>query len=135
MPTIELNGCQRFGILTEEAKNGSEISNNTVSGCGTGILVGGGCRGLTLTGNAIADSGEFGILIDRFGGTANKLQIADIAIVSNRIERSGGTGIMARKVRRGLTIEGNAIDGTGSMGAPDGIAVEEAPRRRRRGLF
>jgi hypothetical protein len=51
------------------------------------------------------------------------------------IERSGMTGIMAKSVRRGLTIEGNSIDGSGSMGAPDGIAVEAAPARRRRGLF
>lgn len=127
--------CLRFGILTEEAKNGSEISNNTILGCGTGILVGGGCRGLNISANTVADSGEFGILLDRFGGTPITRQIADISIIQNVIERSGMTGIRAKSVRRGLTIEGNSIDGSGSMGAPDGIAVEAAPARRRRGLF
>jgi parallel beta-helix repeat protein len=126
--------CARFGIMTEEAKNASEIRQNTISACGTGILVGGGCRGLSVNANTIADSREAGILLDRFGGTPNQLQIADVALIGNVIQRSGTAGIVAKGVRRGLMIDQNNVDGSGSLAAGgSGVVVEQAPRDRRRG--
>jgi hypothetical protein len=121
--------CARYGIVTEEAKNGSAIRDNAISACGTGILVGGGCRGLAVSGNTIADSREYGIALDRHAGTANKLPIEDISLVGNVIQRSGITGIMAKRVRGSLSVDQNTIDESGRLGAAGGVAREDAPDR------
>ena len=119
--------CAGYGILTEESKNGTEIRDNTITSCGTGLLIGGGCIGLTVAGNTITDSTEFGILADRFAGTANKQPAAEATIARNTIQRSGAAAIVARGVRTSLTIRENTLADNGAQAAARGaITLEPA---------
>jgi nitrous oxidase accessory protein NosD len=123
----QVDSCGRFGIMTEEAKNGSVISGNSIRNCGTGMLVGGGCESLTITGNSITESAEHGILLDRFGGTPNERPSAEITLTGNVLSSSGIAGILARGIRRSLRIEQNTIDNSGARGAEGaGIVLEPA---------
>jgi nitrous oxidase accessory protein NosD len=123
----QVEGCARFGIMTEESRNRSVISGNAIRRCGTGMLVGGGCESLTVSGNTIADSAEYGILLDRFGGTPIDRPSAEITLTGNVLSSSGIAGILARGIRRSLRIEQNTIDPRGALGADSaGIVLEPA---------
>lgn len=111
---LTIHSCGTAGILGAQK---TTIAATNIAGCGTGILLTGGCNGVRLAGgNRIENNTNYGLSADGTSGGLRDLLVSG----ANSFDANGRANIMLRAVSASAISGGNSLSrgGQGQVGTP-----------------